>query len=67
MEVCRVKEPDKPKPEGQVNYPEKHRIIRVYRLDEDGNEINLDGEEEVLEMDEETDTPRKKRRTSEPI
>lgn len=65
--MCRVKEREKQKPEGEINYPKKHRVIRVYRLDEEGNEIILDGdgEEEILEAEEESDTPRKKRRKSE--
>lgn len=65
--MCRVKERAKQKPEGEINYPKKHRVIRVYRLDEEGNEIILDGdgEEEILEAEEESDTPRKKRRKSE--
>jgi len=62
-----VKEPDKAKPDGDVRYPKKHKIIRVYALDEDGNEIRLDEEEEgTLEAEDEPAGPQKKRRKSDP-
>ncbi|KAH8117012.1 VRR-NUC domain-containing protein [Phellopilus nigrolimitatus] len=73
VEVCRVTErvteQEKANAQAMRNFPKKHRVIRVYRIDEGDDDIPIDvdeGEGGRTEPGEETNEhPRKRQRTEE--
>ncbi|EJD02252.1 uncharacterized protein FOMMEDRAFT_147288 [Fomitiporia mediterranea MF3/22] len=78
VEVCRVAEREKPETQAMRNIPKKHKVVRVYQINDadrvpidldEGDKLEPESEEEVPEIKQEDgveDHPRKKPRIEQP-